>query len=120
VLVNIWATWCSPCRRETPGFVKLREKYREQGFEVLGVAVQSPETAVRSFVEEYKVTYPIGIKDAVAAQYGTYGLPDTYLFGPDGALIKHFFGFTKEELLEPLITKTLAAIPKAEPPGKRP
>lgn len=112
VLVNIWAPWCGPCRIETPGFVKLHEQYRNKGFEILGVAVQTNETDVRSFVARYKVPWPTGINEAVANAYGTYGLPDNYLFNADGTIAKHFFGYTREEVLQPEIE---AALKRAAP-----
>jgi thiol-disulfide isomerase/thioredoxin len=111
VLVNLWAPWCGPCKIEMPGFEKLHEKYRAQGFEIISVAVQTNESAVRSFIEKTPLPWTVGINDDVAAKYGTYGLPDNYLFLPDGMLTKHFIGYTKEEALEPLIQAGLKRIP---------
>ena len=110
VLVNVWAPWCGPCRIETPGFVKIYDEYKDKGFEILGVAVQTNEGDVRSFIEKEKIRWPIGIKDDVADKYGTYGLPDNYLFGPDGSVLKHFIGFTREESIRPLIEEALKKI----------
>jgi len=107
VLVNIWAPWCAPCKIETKGFVKLYEKYHAKGFEVIGVAVQTNESDVRSFIEKLKVQWQIGIKDEITKSYATYGIPDSYLFKPDGTLIKEFSGYTSEEALEPLIKDAL-------------
>jgi thiol-disulfide isomerase/thioredoxin len=99
VLVNIWAPWCGPCRKEAPGFLRLYKEYKSKGFEILSVAVQTNETDVRSFVSTYAMTWPVGIRDEVAIAYRTYGLPDNYVFGPDGSVAKHFIGFTSEEAL---------------------
>jgi len=107
VLVNIWAPWCSPCKKETQGFVKLYEQYHKKGFEILGVAVQTSESEVRAFMSEHKVHWLIGIKDEIAKIYGTYGIPDSYLFRSDGSLVKEFVGFASEEALEPLLKETL-------------
>jgi len=111
VLVNIWAPWCAPCKIETQGFVKLYEKYHAKGFEILGIAVQTNESDVRSFIEKFKVRWQIGIKDEITKSYATYGIPDSYLFKPDGSLIKEFMGYTSEEALEPLLKENLN-IPK--------
>jgi thiol-disulfide isomerase/thioredoxin len=110
VLVNIWAPWCGPCRGETPGFVKLYSQYKNRGFAILGVAIQTNETDVRSFVQQQKISWPVGIKDAVAESFGTYGLPDNFLFKPDGSLVKHFVGYTQEEAVRPIIEDALKGV----------
>lgn len=107
VLVNIWAPWCGPCRLETPGFVNLYEQYKSKGFEIISVAVQAHEEDVRQFVRRYGIQWPVGIKDEVAHAYGTNGIPDNYLFGRNGSLIKHFVGLTTEEELKPAIEDAL-------------
>lgn len=111
VLVNIWAPWCGPCKVEIPGFARLHKKYAGQGFEILSVAVQTSESAVREFMKEYRMDWPVGLNQDVAVKYGTYGLPDNYLFGPDGSLLKHFVGYTREEALEPVIIDGLKTKP---------
>lgn len=107
VLVNIWAPWCGPCRAETPGFVSLYEKYHQKGFEIIGVAVNTDKSEVRSFIANYNVRWPVGIGEAVAAKFGTTGIPDNYLFAPDGTILKHWVGFTSEEELERAIKQVL-------------
>ncbi len=62
VLMNIWATWCAPCREETADLVDLYEKYKDEGFVTLGVSVdEQGESVVRPFIEKYDVTYPMYI-----------------------------------------------------------
>lgn len=107
VLVNIWTPWCGPCKMETPGFVKIYDQYKTKGFEVIGVAVETNEKNVREFIDHYNIRWPVGLSDDVAREYGTYGLPDNFLFGRDGRLIKHFVGFTEEATVLPLIKNAL-------------
>ncbi len=107
VLVNIWAPWCGPCKRETPGFVKLYEKYKDKGFEILSVAINTDEEAVKKFLKEYKITYPTGISDEIVEQYGTRGIPDNFLFSMDGKMVKHYRGETSDKELEKELLKIL-------------
>jgi|GEM_PF-2545467 len=111
VLVNIWAPWCKPCSTEVPGIIRLFNRYKAMGFEVIGVAVQTNESDVRSFIERLKVPWVIGIKDNITKAYNSYGLPDSYLFRRDGTLLREFIGFTHEEVLKPLIEAALKEIP---------
>lgn len=114
VLVNIWAPWCGPCKLETPGFVKLYEKYKEKGFEIVSVGVSTNEDDVKEFVKKYKITFPVGISDEVGTQYGTRGIPDNFLFSADGKLVKHFSGYTEESKLEMALKELLSPKPIKE------
>lgn len=109
VLVNFWAPWCGPCKLEMPGFSKLYDKYREKGFVIIGVAVQTTVKDIEAFLANEPVTYSefIGINDEAGEQYGIFGLPDSYLFAPDGSLEKRFFGYTTEDKLELELRKVL-------------
>jgi thiol-disulfide isomerase/thioredoxin len=73
VLLNFWATWCPPCRREMPGFIEVREQYAAQGFEIVGIAIDAAKP-VREFTANLGVNYPVlhGQNDAsiVASHYG--------------------------------------------------
>lgn len=107
VLVNIWGPWCSPCKMETPGFVRLYDKFHAKGFDILGVAIQTSESDVRSFMGKYKVRWQIGIKDEIAKAYNTIGIPQSYLFNRDGSLIKEFVGYASDEVIESMIQDAL-------------
>ncbi|HDP90405.1 MAG TPA: TlpA family protein disulfide reductase [Thioalkalivibrio sp.] len=91
VLVNFWATWCPPCRKEMPAFIELREQYSAQGFEIVGVAIDDPQQ-VQDFVDTLGVNYPIlhGDVDAmeIAKAYGDrfVTLPYSVLLDRDGTI----------------------------------
>lgn len=87
ILLNFWATWCSPCRYEMPSMETLYNRFKGQGFEVLAVSIDSKgKEAVASFAKELNLTFPILLdRDmAVMAQLGVRGLPTTYLLDRNG------------------------------------
>jgi cytochrome c biogenesis protein CcmG, thiol:disulfide interchange protein DsbE len=103
VLLNLWATWCGPCRYETPGFVKVYEKLGGKDKLVfLAVAIWDEEPAIRAFIEKNKVTYLVAndSDDIVAKLYRAQSIPESYLIGPDGKLVHHFMGPVSESDLE--------------------
>lgn len=105
LLVNFWATWCPPCRREMPGFVELKEQYGPQGFEIIGVAIDTPDLA-QDFAEAIGVNYPIlhGQMDAteISTEYGNRmgALPYSILIDRAGKIHSMRAGELRKELLE--------------------
>jgi peroxiredoxin len=90
VLLNLWATWCAPCREETPYLQTLHERYAEQGLIVVGVSqdARGSGSAIRSFIEEFGITYTV-LADpemVAAARYGVVGLPATFLVDREGTI----------------------------------
>lgn len=90
VLLNLWATWCVPCRTETPYLQSLFEERRDQGFRIVGISLDTGSAAdqVAAFVEEYGVTYTI-LHDPMMRGMELYqilGLPATFLIDRDGVL----------------------------------
>lgn len=111
VLLNIWATWCAPCREETPDLQELYEKYQDEGFVILGVSVdEQGESVVRPFIEEYNVSYPIVIdkNDVIMDKYGpTMGIPTTYVINKKGNLEYFAVGAVTNKELEPRLKELL-------------
>ena len=105
LLVNIWAPWCEPCKKESEGLAKLYKEFHPKGFEIVGVAVKTTETAVRTFIQENNISWQTGIKDDLLNIYKTVGLPQSYLFNRDGSLIKEFVGYTAEEALRQYLVR---------------
>jgi peroxiredoxin len=92
VLLNLWATWCAPCRRETPYLQTLHDRYGKQGLRVVGVTVDTrgAASAVRAFLDEFGVTYTIlEDPDMVSMdRYAVIGLPATFVLDREG-IIRH-------------------------------
>jgi len=122
-LVNFWATWCLPCRKEMPRLDKLFRDYRPKGLQVVGVAVQSGEPPlVKEFLEEnIGVSYTILVGDIdVMERFGEAEIvPTTYLVGPDGGILTRHYGVTQdfEAQIEAEILARLGG-PAPEPPAE--
>lgn len=88
VLVNFWATWCPPCRKEMPDLNALYKEFKGKGFVVLAISDEKPAT-VRSFLAKHKVKYPILIDpgDKVHKEFAVDGIPKSYLYDRDGKLV---------------------------------
>ena len=102
VLLNFWATWCGPCKVEIPSFVELQEKYRSQGFQAIGVAVDDPPEALPPFAKQFKINYPLLVgqdRDDIQDAYGPiFAIPITVIIGRDGRVcVKHLGPATKEQ-----------------------
>jgi len=110
VVVNFWATWCSPCLKEMPELSQLHAD--NAAVEVIGLAYEEIETAqMVDFLAEHPVSYPIAIIDPFAPLVGfdpPRGLPMTLLFSPDGRLAQQFLGPVTAQRLEQAIAETAA------------
>jgi peroxiredoxin len=102
VVVNFWATWCGPCRREIPDFNEVYSRYRDRGVEILGVSVdESPETVVPDFMHDNPMTYPVlAGSPELTFRYGVRGLPTTFIIDRSGRVAKKIVGMTAASTLE--------------------
>ena len=96
VLLNFWATWCTPCRAEIPQFVEFQNKYGPQGLQIVGISMDDDPTPVRAFYQQFKMNYPVAVGTAnLADSYGgVLGLPVTFLIGRDGKIVAKYVGAT--------------------------
>jgi thiol-disulfide isomerase/thioredoxin len=96
VLLNIWATWCPPCREEIPALQRLHERHAAAGLEVVGVSIDSRGEGenIRTFLEGYGVTYPIWHDpvDRVTTSFRAQGVPTTVLIDREGTVIWRHVG----------------------------
>jgi thiol-disulfide isomerase/thioredoxin len=100
VVVNYWATWCPPCRVETPGLVNVANEYRARGVEMVGVTMDEDLTLVEPFIERYKMPYEILLpgNDPNLSADGM-ALPTTFLYDKNGKLAKKYTGMVLESTL---------------------
>lgn len=123
LVVNLWATWCGPCRLEIPELVKLYKEFRGQGLDVVGLSTENPEASaegVRRFVQDYDIDYRVGWATADVAltlMQGRDAIPQSFVIARDGRVVKRFVGFSqsstptlmKEAIQEALNGKTAAS-----------
>ena len=99
LLVNLWASWCGPCRAETPELVKLHKEYQSRGVEMVGLSTEDPDASAESvsdFIREFAVDYQIGWAKREVAQtlmQGRTSIPQSFIIARDGRIIKRFIGF---------------------------
>lgn len=110
VLINFWATWCPPCKIEIPGFVELYDKYNENGFEIIGVSVDtSGSDSVKSFVKSEKINYPVVMADKELAEKfdEIVAIPTSFLINQKGEIVKKYSGLYMKSTFENDIKKLL-------------
>lgn len=105
LIVNFWARWCGPCRKEIPELIKLRQTYRDKGLEVLGIALEDKVEPVRDFAKAYDMDYPVllaqdkGMALMKALGNTKMGLPFTVAINHRGEIVVVKMGMiTGEEL----------------------
>ena len=116
ILLNFWATWCSPCRKELPSLNDLYHQYKKEGLEVIGIALDrgGPEE-VQKFVEKFRVEYTNVMADeAVVKAFSSIpgigpieGIPITFIIDRKGQICRRFVGLTEKRVLEEAIRQVL-------------
>ncbi len=94
VLLNVWATWCHPCREEIPVLQTLHEQHAEEGLAVIGVSVDTrgEKASVSEFIDDFGMTYPVWLDPAerVSSTFRLVGVPSTFLIDRSGTIVwKH-------------------------------
>jgi cytochrome c biogenesis protein CcmG/thiol:disulfide interchange protein DsbE len=115
VLLNVWATWCLPCRVEMPSIEKLHLAYAPKGLKIVAVSIDDPgtETQIRDFVKSFGLTFEIlhDPKNVISENYQVDGYPETFVIGRDGVIRKKVMEATdwnspeNRALIERLLSK---------------
>ena len=109
VLLDFWATWCEPCRDETPHFVDLQNRYAPQGLQIIGVSMDDSPEPVRDFAQKFQINYSVVMGNAKTGQLygGILGLPVAYFIDRQGRIRSRHIGATKPEVFEKEIADLL-------------
>lgn len=131
-VVNLWATWCGPCRLEIPGFNKIYEDYRARGVEFIGLTAEDPEEhseTVREFVDDFRMSYRVGWIDRETVltlatwnapslrRPGTFAIPQTFVVGTDGHVVLRVRGYNPRvaDMIRTGVRKALELAPTQTP-----
>ena len=133
-VVNLWATWCGPCRLEIPGFNKIYQDYRARGVEFVGLTTENPEESsetVRDFVEEFGMTYRVAWGDretllklfawsATQRPGRSTAIPQTFVVAADGQVVLHVRGYNPRvpEMIRAGVRKALELSPPPPAPAQ--
>jgi cytochrome c biogenesis protein CcmG/thiol:disulfide interchange protein DsbE len=122
LLINFWATWCAPCKIETPWLIDLRNQYAAQGFEIIGISMDDLDRGdpgklgdekreIARFVQQMKMPYPVLIDgDSISKPYGGLDdLPTSFFVDRGGTVVASQLGLTSKSEIEAKIKKSLGA-----------
>lgn len=111
VLLNIWATWCPPCREEVPALVRLQEEYGADGLQIIGVSIDENGAgeAVSEFAGSFDINYPVPVDDGVVQEkYGPLSvIPTSYFLDREGYIRFYAPGYLEYEQMEETVRKLL-------------
>jgi peroxiredoxin len=100
MVINFWATWCGPCRREIPELVKLNKDFHSRGVEMIGLSTEDPDASaekVRKFIQDFQIDYRIGwapVQVGAPLMKESQAIPQIFVISRDARILKHFRGFS--------------------------
>lgn len=108
LVLNLWATWCGPCRMEVPDYEKVRREYAGRNVEFIGLTTEDPRAAsdrVKQFVRDFNFGFRIAWADretALTLMNGRNSIPQTFVIAADGHIVSHWRGYSREHSAERL------------------
>lgn len=110
VLLNFWATWCPPCRKEMPSMVSLYQKLKDHGLKIVAVSVDRSLDDLTGFVREYSIPFEVlhDAKTEVSHRYGVYRYPETFLIDRSGKVHSHLVGAV--DWMDPKVYQVIQAM----------
>ena len=122
IVVNLWASWCGPCRMEVPEYEKVRKEYAGQAVEFIGLTTEDPRTSsdrVKQFVRSVKFGFRLGWADrdtALTLMNGRKGIPQTVVIATDGRIVDQWTGYSQRrsgdhlrETIDSALSQTISA-----------
>lgn len=105
VLVNFFGSWCPPCKAETPDFVDVYNKYKDQNiFVIIGVAVDQSQQDALKFINEYNITYPVYQADSSLLEYfQIQPIPTSFVYDKSGSLLDSIVGYMSRGIVEQVV-----------------
>ena len=109
VILDLWATWCPPCRKEIPGFINLYKKYKDKGLEIIGVAFdENGQEVVPPFMKAMGINYQVYLDGGdIAQKYDLQAYPTTIVYGKDGKAASKHVGYVSEKEFEDELSNLL-------------
>jgi peroxiredoxin len=125
-LLNFWATWCGPCRKEIPALVALQKRFGDRGLEIIGIATDEPDTkTVKRFAKQYRINYPLLMDNNHAGDiarhlgFNLIGLPASVLIDDQGNIASRHLGPIEPRKVRKAVEKLLNGAKKATNDGDR-
>ena len=101
VVLDFWATWCPPCKREIPDFIELQSQYGSKGVQIIGIGLDEPEK-LKAFAISHGMNYSVlmGTEDIAIKYGGISGIPTTFIIDRSGKIVNRFEGFRSKDVFE--------------------
>ncbi len=114
ILVNLWATWCPPCKKEMPELESFYKKHKDDGFTIVAINDGDPTADVVQFVNDYRLTFPVWLDPTYVATeraFKTLNLPSSYVINREGKVVLSWLGGINRKNLEKYVTPVIEEQP---------